>query len=142
MRHTLYTKLALLILVPVVCGSTTLRAQQPSADGKPTNAQAQPGSHAGPGGLPPPFPEAKAISQPKNGEELAAAIKKLADALASSGRFSGSILVAADGKPLVEAAWGEADREQKIANTPETAYDVGSIGKLLTQIAMRLSEST
>jgi CubicO group peptidase (beta-lactamase class C family) len=92
----------------------------------------------GPGGPPPPppLPEAKAIPQPKNDEELAAAINKLAETLASSGRFSGSILVAADGKALVDGAWGDADREQRIGNTPETAYDVGSIGKLFTQIAI------
>src|SRR5206468_3886528 len=91
-----------------------------------------------PGGppQPPPLPEAKAIPQPKNDDELAAAIKKLADTLASSGRFSGSILVAADGKPLVQGAWGEAYGERRIANTTETAYDVGSIGKLFTQIAI------
>ena len=82
------------------------------------------------------FPEAKEIAPPKNDEELAAAIKKLADKLAATGRFSGSILLAADGKTLVDAAWGEADREQKVANTPETAYDIGSIGKLFTQIAI------
>jgi CubicO group peptidase (beta-lactamase class C family) len=90
----------------------------------------------GPGGPPPSLPEAKAIPQPKNNAELTAAIKKLADTLTSQGRFSGSILVAADGKPLVEGAWGEADRQQHIANTPETAFDIGSIGKLFTQIAI------
>ena|ERR1700736_1164159 len=164
MRHTMYTKLTLLISVAVVCGGTDLRAQEPSTegkttpepsgvtrpqesgpvllqpgpDGKPASGAGHPGMLLrGPGGGPPPLlPEAKVIPQPKNDKELAAAIKKLADTLASSGRFSGSILVAADGKPLVDGAWGEADREQRIANTPETAYDVGSIGKLFTQIAI------
>ena len=83
-----------------------------------------------------PFPEANAISQPKNEEELAVAIKKLAAELAAAGRFSGSILLAADGKDVVDNAWGMADREQKVANTAETAYDIGSIGKLFTQIAI------
>jgi D-alanyl-D-alanine carboxypeptidase len=83
-----------------------------------------------------PFAEAKAIPQPKNEAELAAAIKQLARALAASGRFSGSVLVAADGKPQVDNAWGEADREHRVANTPATAYDVGSLGKLFTQIAI------
>ena len=91
----------------------------------------------GPGmGGPPPFPEAKSTAQPKNDEELTAAVKQLGTAVAASGRFSGSVLVAVDGKPLVDQAWGEADREHKIANTPETSYDVGSIGKLFTQIAI------
>lgn len=62
--------------------------------------------------------------------------KQLWDELAFSGRFSGSVLVAADGKTLIDDAWGDADREQKVANKPETSYDVGSIGKLFTQIAI------
>ncbi|MEO5722075.1 MAG: serine hydrolase domain-containing protein [Chthoniobacterales bacterium] len=92
----------------------------------------------GPGRMGPPeaFPEARAIPQPKNEEELAAAIKKLAGELAMAGRFSGSILLAVEGKKLVDEAWGTANRAEKIANTPETAYDVGSIGKLFTQIAL------
>ncbi len=95
----------------------------------------------GPGGPPEPYPEAKAIAQPKNEQELASAIKKLADALATNGRFAGSIFLAADGKVLVDNAWGEANRETGTPNTPETAYDVGSIGKLFTQIAvMQLAE--
>ncbi len=164
MPHSVYTRLTLLISVAVVWSGTDVRAQepptqgkttpapssasrpqesgpvllQPGADGKPAPGTGQPGLLLrGPGGGPPPLPpEAKVIPQPKDDKELAAAIKKLADTLAASGRFSGSILVAADGKPLVDAAWGEANREQRIANTPETAFDVGSIGKLFTQIAI------
>lgn len=87
---------------------------------------------------PQPFPEAKLIAQPKNDKELAAAVKQLAAEVAALGRFSGSVLVAVDGKPLVDNAWGKADREQKVANTAETSYDTGSVGKLFTQIAILL----
>lgn len=90
----------------------------------------------GPGGQPEPFPEAKQIAQPKSDNELAVAIRKLGNELAASGKFSGSVLVAVDGKTLIDDAWGEADREHKVANKPETSYDVGSIGKLFTQIAI------
>lgn len=95
-----------------------------------------------PGEAPQPFPEAKAIAQPKNDEELAVAIKRLADELAKSGRFSGSIFLSGDGKTLVDGAWGEADRKAKTVNARGTAYDVGSIGKLFTQIAaIQLAET-
>jgi len=90
----------------------------------------------GPGEAPQPFPESKAIAQPKNNEELAVAIKRLADELVKSARFSGSIFLAADGKTLVDGGWGEADRKSKTVNTTDTAFDVGSIGKLFTQIAV------
>ncbi|MBV9009601.1 MAG: beta-lactamase family protein [Verrucomicrobia bacterium] len=91
---------------------------------------------AGPQGPPPELPEAKAIAQPKDEGELAAAITKLASGLAAAGKFSGSILLAAGDKVLVDQAWGDADRKAKVANTPDTAFDVGSIGKLFTQIAI------
>jgi CubicO group peptidase (beta-lactamase class C family) len=162
MRETFDTKLTLLIFVTVVCAGVHSWGQEASADGKMTPAPPvltqpgsgpillqpgsdvkpapgsnQPGLHLrGPGGPPPSLPEAKPIPQPKNEQDLAQAIKKLADTLASAWRFSGSILLAVDGKPLVDGAWGEANREQRIANTPETAYDTGSIGKLFTQIAI------
>ena len=93
-------------------------------------------SGPGPNGPPQPFLEAKRIAQPKDDAELAAAIKQLAGELASTGRFSGSVLLAVDGKPIVDSAWGDADRSQKVANTSEIAYDVGSVGKLFTQIAI------
>ncbi|MBA3963592.1 MAG: beta-lactamase family protein [Chthoniobacterales bacterium] len=90
----------------------------------------------GPGDAPQPFPEANTIPQPSNEQELAAATKRLADELAAAGRFAGSILLVADGETLVDNAGGEADRAAKVSNTTETAYDVGSIGKLFTQIAI------
>ncbi len=156
MSSTPLTKLAVFISACVVCGSTHLQAEQPPPDSAgataqsgaasprdsgPHQVQQAPGApvlHPGPDGPPPPqpFAEAKSIPQPKNDEELAAAIKKLADTLAAPGRFSGSILLANNGKTLVDNAWGRADREQRIGNTPDTAYDVGSIGKLFTQIAI------
>jgi D-alanyl-D-alanine carboxypeptidase len=96
----------------------------------------------GPGMAPPLFPEAKEIPAPKNGADLAAAITKLGDEVSAANRFSGAVLVAVDGKPLVEKAWGLADRERKIANTAETSFDVASLGKLFTQIAiLQLAEA-
>ncbi len=83
-----------------------------------------------------PFPEAKEITPPKKETELAAAIGKLGDKLAAAGRFSGAVLLAEDGKRLIERAWGLADRDRKIANTSETSFDMGSLGKLITQIAI------
>lgn len=90
----------------------------------------------GDGGPPQVYPEAKAMPQPKNDAELAAAIKALADGLAEDGRFSGSIIWAKDGEPLVNGAWGFADQNRGTRNTVDTAYDVASIGKLFTQTAI------
>lgn len=97
---------------------------------------------AGRGGPPPELPEAQAIAQPQNDDQLGAATKKLASELASAGKFSGSVFLATGDKVLVNDAWGDADRKAKVANTAETAFDIGSVGKLFTQVAiLQLAEA-
>ena len=59
------------------------------------------------------------------------------DSLANAQQFSGVILVARNGTPLIERAYGMADREAGRANTVETGFNLGSINKLFTQIAIR-----
>jgi D-alanyl-D-alanine carboxypeptidase len=59
------------------------------------------------------------------------------DSLANAQQFSGVILVARNGTPLVERAYGMADREASRANDLETSFNIGSINKLFTQIAIR-----
>jgi len=59
------------------------------------------------------------------------------DSLANAQQFSGVILVARNGTPLLERAYGMADREAKRANDLETSFNIGSINKLFTQIAIR-----
>ena len=52
------------------------------------------------------------------------------------GVFSGSVLVAKDGKPVFRKAYGLADREWNVANTPETRFRLGSITKQFTATAI------
>jgi len=59
------------------------------------------------------------------------------DSLANAQQFSGVILVARNGTPLVERAYGMADREAGRANNLETSFNLGSINKLFTGIAIR-----
>jgi CubicO group peptidase (beta-lactamase class C family) len=59
------------------------------------------------------------------------------DSLAQSGQFSGVVLVARNGVPWFERAYGMADREAGRANDLETAFNLGSINKFFTQIAIR-----
>lgn len=59
------------------------------------------------------------------------------DSLANAQQFSGVILVARNGTPLVERAYGMADREASRANDLETSFNIGSINKLFTGIAIR-----
>jgi D-alanyl-D-alanine carboxypeptidase len=58
------------------------------------------------------------------------------DSLAKIDQFSGVVLLAKNGQPVLQQAWGMADRERRIANNPETAFNLGSINKAFTQIAI------
>lgn len=76
---------------------------------------------------PSPIPEA----------ELVRRIGTTTDSLARLDEFSGIVLLAKNGAPVFEKAYGFADREAKKPNTMETAFNIGSINKLFTSIAIR-----
>jgi len=59
------------------------------------------------------------------------------DSLAKLGQFSGVVLVARNGAPEFERAYGMADREAARANDLETSFNLGSINKLFTTIAIQ-----
>lgn len=55
---------------------------------------------------------------------------------AASGAWSGAALIARGNEVLVSGAWGDADRGRKIPNTTGTRFNVGSIGKMFTRVAI------
>lgn len=57
--------------------------------------------------------------------------------LAADEVFSGVALVARNGVPVFFKAYGMADREKKIPNTIRTRFNIGSINKAFTQLAIR-----
>lgn len=59
------------------------------------------------------------------------------DSLARRDQFSGVVLVARNGVPWIERAYGMADREAGRVNNLETAFNLGSINKFFTAIAIR-----
>jgi len=59
------------------------------------------------------------------------------DSLAKLGQFSGVVLVARNGAPEFERAYGMADREAAHPNDLETSFNLGSINKLFTSIAIQ-----
>ena len=50
--------------------------------------------------------------------------------------YSGSILVASDGKPVISRGYGFSDRGNKIKNSANTVSDIGSITKQFTAAAI------
>jgi CubicO group peptidase (beta-lactamase class C family) len=51
-------------------------------------------------------------------------------------QFSGVILVAKDGEPVLTRAWGLADVASKTPNTIDTKFNIGSINKFFTKTAI------
>ena len=68
--------------------------------------------------------------------EAVASIEKLVDGLVKADNFSGSVLVAKGGKSVFGRAYGLASREHGAANRLDTKFNLGSINKVFTQIAV------
>jgi D-alanyl-D-alanine carboxypeptidase len=64
-----------------------------------------------------------------------AALRARLDAETEAGRFSGAVLVTRNGRTLFEGAYGFADRERGVPNTPLTQFRVGSMNKMITAVA-------
>jgi len=65
-------------------------------------------------------------------DQITAAVDKAA----AEEKFSGVVLVAKDGTPLLSRAWGMADPAKGIANRPDTKFNLGSINKIFTHVAI------
>ena len=50
--------------------------------------------------------------------------------------FSGTVLVADKGKTVYAGAFGEANKDHRIPNRLDTSYNIGSIGKTFTAVAI------
>lgn len=62
---------------------------------------------------------------------------ELLDTLVSRGEFSGVVVIAKNGAPVFQHAYGMADRSARRPNTVETAFNLGSINKAFTATAIR-----
>lgn len=71
-------------------------------------------------------------------EQILPKIDEYMNAAERIDRFSGAILVARDGKPLVSRGYGMANVEWDIPNSPKTAFRLGSITKQFTSAAIML----
>src|SRR4051794_25747464 len=69
-------------------------------------------------------------------KELAADLEAFAAALAAHDQFSGSVLLARYGQPLVRRGYGWADRTRRRPNTPETPFMLSSVGKVFTAVTI------
>ena len=73
---------------------------------------------------------------------LVAAVRQHMLAAANADRFSGAVLIAENGKLLLDAAYGLADRDARTPSTTDTQFRFGSMGKMFTAVSiMQLAEA-
>jgi len=73
---------------------------------------------------------------------LAAATRAHVEAAAKADAFSGAVLIAEGGNPILQAVYGLADREAKRPNTLQTQFRFGSMGKMFTAVSiMQLAQA-
>ena len=107
-------------LLTAVCLTAVLTASQ--------------GRIGGPGGGPPLPPPP--IDAAMSAADLTRGLDGYIDRLAASGDFAGVVIVSKDGVKIFEKGYGLADRERKIANTPDLRFNIASIGKAFTRAAI------
>ena len=71
------------------------------------------------------------LAESKTAKKIAGYLEKL-DKIG----YSGSVLVGLNGKPVISRSFGFSDDEQKIRNSPETLFDIGSVTKQFTAAAI------
>lgn len=68
--------------------------------------------------------------------DFVAALESHLGRLSAADEFSGTVLVAKDGKPIFHKAYGLASREYDTPNRTDTKFNLGSINKIFTQVAI------
>jgi len=77
------------------------------------------------------------VPEPKaNEREFVAAVRSFLDEQTRADEFSGVVLIAKDDRVVFHEAYGFADREDKVHNRKDTRFNLGSINKSFTRVAV------
>jgi CubicO group peptidase (beta-lactamase class C family) len=90
---------------------------------------------AGMMGHPVPPPEGS-VNPAANDDQLADRVQEHVAAMKGPDAFSGAILIAHNGKIVLDQAWGMADESNRIGNTVDTQFCIGSMNKMFTAVAV------
>ena len=128
MRHHTSRLSAVVLILATIALTVPGRAQNPpSAAGRPAATQAAPVTPRQPA--------------PLDAATLQKKIDELVEGHMKTNGFSGAVLLAKDGKPLVAKGYGFANVEWQVPNTTTTKFRIGSITKQFTSmIVMQLRE--
>jgi CubicO group peptidase (beta-lactamase class C family) len=89
-----------------------------------------------------PAPAPDAPTRRLTDAEIVEQLKGYVERMASRDVFSGAVLLAKAGKPLYQAAFGEANKDFGVRNTIDTKFNLGSMNKMFTAVAvMQLAEA-
>lgn len=69
-------------------------------------------------------------------QEIARKVDEYMNAAVRVSRFSGAVLLARDGQPIVSRGYGMANFELDVPNTPQTVFRIGSVTKQFTGMAI------
>ena len=69
-------------------------------------------------------------------DEIRAEMTRLLDELVQSERFSGAVLMVRNGEVVFEAVRGEANKDFAVANRIDTKFNLGSMNKMFTAVAI------
>lgn len=83
-------------------------------------------------------PATTALAQPTAPDDRPARMREYLAASASLGHISGSVLVAENGRILLDTAYGYANIELAVRNTPDTRFRVASVTKQFTGMALMM----
>jgi CubicO group peptidase (beta-lactamase class C family) len=113
------------LLIITLCITSALAAQQPRRVriGGPGEDRAKD------------WPKA-AVKANMSESEVVAAMRSYLDALVQRDLFSGTVLLAKGDRTLFLESYGMANKDFGIPNTADTKYNIGSINKVFTQVAL------
>jgi D-alanyl-D-alanine carboxypeptidase len=81
-------------------------------------------------------PPADALPAREEQGELVRDVDVFVEQLAAKDQFSGVVVIAREGKPVLVKACGFADRDARVPNREDTKFALGSMSKMFTAIAV------
>jgi CubicO group peptidase (beta-lactamase class C family) len=69
-------------------------------------------------------------------QEFVASVEKFLSGASASDEFSGAVLIAKGDRAVFQKAYGLASREYSVPNRTDTKFNLGSINKIFTQVAV------
>jgi CubicO group peptidase (beta-lactamase class C family) len=79
---------------------------------------------------------ARASLQRPSDAQIASELGMYLEKLVAEDRFSGTVLLARNGKPFFQRAYGMANKNRQIRNGADTGFNLGSMNKMFTAVAI------